>query len=463
MEDAQDDFEELFGKDSEAVRLEWKQFQTSQYHVSLPPLPAAELQLDLLEPPTKRSRFVEPKSSPEREKAARGVVPKNTESSTRWAVQNFESWASNRVLLGHPVPDGLLHSHDAGIVCKYLCLYVLETRKEDGTQYPPSTLRVLVSGLNRVLQQNKAPFSVLDKSNPNFRDLLKTLDSVSSNLHRDGIGVYKDSANVITADHEQLFWDRGLLGMTSPKQLQETAFFYMGLNFVLRGIQEQYNLVPSQLQRVPPDYYTYDSSVYYEYTEFISKNNQHRFKDINSSNKQVRSYAQPESNRCLVKMLDMYLSYLPSNAKIFDLRPLAKFPETSEKSCFSKQRVGENTLAKIIPNISKNSGCGVHYTNHSLRATAITRMFNSGLSEKVICETSGHRSMKALRCYEHTSNELQKQVTAVVNLDSNKENKKPLNDTCIKEDTKEDIKVDKPKPTVPGFNGTFQNCTFNIH
>ena len=40
------------------------------------------------------------------------------------------------------------------IMCKWLCLFVLETRKEDGKPYPPSTLRCLLSGVNRILQSN---------------------------------------------------------------------------------------------------------------------------------------------------------------------------------------------------------------------------------------------------------------------------------------------------------------------
>ena len=35
--------------------------------------------------------------------------------------------------------------------------------------------------------------------------------------------------------------------------LQHTGFFYVGLNFVLRGVQEQYDLVPSQFVRFPQD------------------------------------------------------------------------------------------------------------------------------------------------------------------------------------------------------------------
>ncbi len=53
--------------------------------------------------------------------------------------------------------------------------------------------------------------------------------------------------------------------------------------------------------------------------------------------------------------------------------------------------------------ITAESGVTVHYTNHSLRATAVTRMFNKGVPEKLIAEKSGHRSLKALRVYERPS------------------------------------------------------------
>ena len=89
------------------------------------------------------------------------------------------------------VPADLLQSHDPELVCKWLCQFVIETRKTDGSPYPPSTLRSLISGLNQVLQNNQAPFSVLDKGDYRFCNLLKTLDSLSSELHSAGIGLLR--------------------------------------------------------------------------------------------------------------------------------------------------------------------------------------------------------------------------------------------------------------------------------
>ena len=74
----------------------------------------------------------------------------------------------------------------------------------------------------------------------------------------------------------------------------------------------------------------------------------------------------------------------------------------------------------IVPNMCEQAGCIGRYTNHSLRATAITRMYNTGVPEKLIAETSRHKSTKALRQYEHTSQEQQKAVTSVLNNSDNK-------------------------------------------
>ena len=70
-------------------------------------------------------------------------------------------------------------------------------------------------------------------------------------------------------------------------------FLYTGFHFVHRGIQEQYDLVPSQFIWEPQDLSVYNSSVYYEYIEFVSKNNQYHFKDINMRNKRLHAYALP--------------------------------------------------------------------------------------------------------------------------------------------------------------------------
>ena len=178
------------------------------------------------------------------------------------------------------------------------------------------------------------------------------------------------------------------------------------------------DLVVSQFRCVPQDTSVYDDSVYYEYTEFISKNNQHRFTDTNSTNKVVRSYALPGKEHCRVKLLDKYFSLLSPAAPYFYMKAKEKFPADPTVSCFINQRVGINQLKKMLPELSEKTGIGVRYTNHSLRATAITRMFNGEIDEKIIAEASGHRSLKALRAYEHTSQLKLQNASRIINEES---------------------------------------------
>ena len=409
------------------------------------------------------SRFAEPVTDEYSEKAAKGVIPDTTEFNTRWAMKNFESWVKqrNERLPDDPVPLDLLESNDADEICKIMCLFVLETRREDGKPYPPATIRSLLSGLNRMLRANKAPFSILDKGDSRFRPLLNTMDTISSDLHREGIGAERKSAGVITPEDEDKMWEDGALGLSPPKVLQHTVFFYMGLHFLLRGVQEQHMLVPAQLVREPCDTAVYHSTVYYRYTEFISKNNQHRFKDINLQNKVVRTFAQPDSSRCVVKLLDLYLSHLPKDAPFLYMRPVDKAP-TDGKPWFVNQRVGVNTLKSFVPRICGVAGFPKRYTNHSLRATGITRMFSAGVPEKIIAEKSGHRSLKALRFYEHTSDEQEMAAGEVIG-----ESKKQFSDVMDSSKAKTEPEPEEKKPNMSAgsahhFSGNLTNCTINI-
>ncbi|XP_046554044.1 uncharacterized protein LOC124263442 [Haliotis rubra] len=61
------------------------------------------------------------------------------------------------------------------------------------------------------------------------------------------------------------------------------------------------------------------------------------------------------------------------------------------------------------------------FTNHSLRATTATRLYESGIDEQLIAERTGHRS-SAIREYKRTSDQLLKVVDDVV---QNKRRAKP--------------------------------------
>ena len=178
-----------------------------------------------------------------------------------------------------------------------------ETRKEDGSKYPPSSLHCLLAGLLRHMRSiDPACPNILDTSDVRFRDLHSTIDATFRKLREDGVGAEVKHASVITKQEENLLWEKGVLGTKSPLSLLRSVFYYNGKSFCLRGGKEHRNLKISQLTR-------YSNPDRYEYTENGSKNHSGAFCQLRVENKVVPIYAQPESgDRCHVRLLDVYLS-----------------------------------------------------------------------------------------------------------------------------------------------------------
>ena len=72
------------------------------------------------------------------------------------------------------------------------------------------------------------------------------------------------------------------------------------------------------------------------------------------------------------------------------MHPLELKPVDESKSWYTKQWVGVNKLKEVMPMLSKEAGHELKYTNHSLRATTVTRMFSGGVPEKLTAEKTGH-------------------------------------------------------------------------
>ena len=85
--------------------------------------------------------------------------------------------------------------------------------------------------------------------------------------------------------------------------------------------------------------------------------------------------------------------------------------ENPTKDCwFSRTPLGHNTLKNFVGNMCKKAGIKGYKTNHSLRATAATRLYLSGVDEQLVMELTGHRSIEGIRSYKRTSREQQENV-----------------------------------------------------
>ena len=124
---------------------------------------------------------------------SKGYVPPNTQKNTDWAVKNFGTWRDQRNEKvssdDEKCPPELLPSTDTVLLSKWLCLFVNETRRSDGTLYPPKTLYQLLCGLLRHCKSlnHEAP-NFLDRNDHRFRELHNVCDSYFRRLHSEGVG-----------------------------------------------------------------------------------------------------------------------------------------------------------------------------------------------------------------------------------------------------------------------------------
>ena len=133
------------------------------------------------------SRFATPVSD-EAELEIRGTaIPAKTRAATEWGLRIWNEWAScrppslvNGVLA---VDTPLLQMHPADLAY-WMAKFVLEVRKQNGSEYPPKTLYALVCCFKRYYEQNGIHYiNPLCPSDAIFGNFRLTLDAEMKRLH----------------------------------------------------------------------------------------------------------------------------------------------------------------------------------------------------------------------------------------------------------------------------------------
>ena len=75
---------------------------------------------------------------------------------------------------------------------------------------------------------------------------------------------------------------------------------------------------------------------------------------------------------------------------------------------------GRGTLGNVIKNIMAKAGFEGYYTNHSLRCSCATTLYDNNIPEQVIQDTTGHRSVEGVRAYKCTSSAMKRKMSAVL-------------------------------------------------
>ena len=292
-----------------------------------------------------------------------------------------------------------------------LCRFITEVRKLDGSHFPGKTLYDIIICIQFYLEKEGFSWRLLNDER--FKELKFTLDNVMKARTSAGIGITVRKAEVVSFEDEKNLWALGLLGTYNPTVLMHTVVYVIGMTCALRAGKEHRSLrsIPFESQFE----YKVSSSgaTFIRYTEDIGlKTNKGGIKHRRVDPKIVDIHPISNGDRCPVAIITKYLSMLPKDCKCKSLylQPKKKY---SKDDWYLDRPVGVNTLRKVVKEICEKGGIDGYFTNHSLRSSSATRMYQGGVDEQVIQEVTGHRSL-AVRSYKRTCNEQKCRASQIV-------------------------------------------------
>ena len=151
------------------------------------------------------------------------------------------------------------------------------------------------------------------------------------------------------------------------------------------------------------------------YTEDKSKNNQGGLYQKDRAPKKVTHYANEECpQRCLVRIFKTYNSRCPPDRPAHALY-LKALKRPKGEVWFQKAPIGHNTLSKTVSRLMSSANIPGKFSNHSLRSTSTTRLYNAHVDEQLIMLRTGHSSTKGVRCYKRTSEQLLEETSDILN------------------------------------------------
>ena len=110
--------------------------------------------------------------------------------------------------------------------------------------------------------------------------------------------------------------------------------------------------------------------------------------------------------------MEKYLNLLPTNGKKPNLY-LQTMKRPKPFCWYTSSPLGINRVHSVVTEMLKNSGLDGFFTNHSLRRTCATRLFQAGADVKLVKEITGHVS-DSVHKYQTTSDDQRMHLSSII-------------------------------------------------
>jgi len=341
--------------------------------------------------------------------------------------------------------------------------FYAEARKKTGEPYSRSSLVGFRHSIEIYLNFPPHQRNLKISTDPRFNRSNQMLDAQIVSLKRSGKENVVHKPPLEDEDLLKLKFSQAL-SLNNPLALLRNVWFHIVLFFCRRGSEGQRLLKCSSFKfEVDGAGRRYATMAHDE----LSKNHPGGVKDIPSHEKYARMYETDQQNDGY-KALKLYQSKLNPKTSAFFQYPKRNWrPE--DDVWYEAKPVGVNKLNAMMKNISEAAALSKVYTNHSVRATAITLWSNAGVPNRHIMAISRHRNEQSLVHYNarpstsqlyNCSEVLSRSLTA--NSSSG-----PVCINSTSQVIKNSLVVPAAEITTAGgvgFGSIFNNCTIqNVH
>lgn len=136
-----------------------------------------------------------------------------------------------------------IHEIAPDLLDEYIANYILSVKKNDQTEYEPTTIRNMISSIERHLKRNTFPVKMMTvKDSNHFQQTRDALRAKQRSLKKMGKGNKPNAASPVSDSELRILFEKDLLGGKTPKSLLNTLWFNNCTFLGLRGTTDNYNV-----------------------------------------------------------------------------------------------------------------------------------------------------------------------------------------------------------------------------
>lgn len=272
-----------------------------------------------------------------------------------------------------------------------LCQFYASVRTKKGDYFKTNSFYGLKYGVSKFIKSETGLDIVEHEGFNSSREVFK---AVLVDMKKTGFGTTEHTPQISPEDMKRLY-DPGHLvfSVTVPVGLQRKVWFELMFYLCRRG-RENLRSMTRNTFGIETD----ASGRRYVFQKQGEMDKNHRETDRpDDTVGEGRMYELKGNDLCPVSSYEKYISKLhPDNDALWQ-RALDAFEE--EKPWYTKSPLGKNTVGTMMNAISKQACLSRMYTNHCIRATAITALDDAGVEARHIMRTTGHKNESSIRSY----------------------------------------------------------------